>query len=170
MIGGGVVYTLGVAVDASSNLYIADSQNNRIRKVDSSGMITTVAGNGTGGLGGDGGPATSAQLFVNSVAMDAAGNIYAVSPNMIRKITPNGVIITIANAGGSRYVADGVSALNGGAGFFASNIALDPPGNIYIADFKNNRIRKIDKNGIISTYAGNGTQGFLATAGPLLKL
>jgi len=150
---------VGVGVDSFGNLYIADSLNNRVRKV-SNGVITTVAGTGTQGYSGDTGPATSAQLNVpTGVAADSAGNIYIADANnnRIRKVA-SGVITTAAGNGFSHFGGD-----NGPANLALFNVpfavAVDTAGNLYIADRENNRIRKIS-NGVIITVAGNGTAGF----------
>jgi uncharacterized protein (TIGR03437 family) len=153
----------GIAVDSAGDLYIADTNNNRIRKV-SNGVITTVAGNGTPGFSGDNGPATSAQLSnPRSVAVDSAGNLYFPDVNRIRKVS-NGVITTVAG--------NGTQGLGGDHGPAASaqlwdptGVAVDSAGNLYIADTGNNCIRKVS-NGVISTVAGNGTPGFSGDNGP----
>ncbi|MFI5148971.1 MAG: T9SS type A sorting domain-containing protein [Bacteroidia bacterium] len=157
----------GVAIDAAGNIYIADNSNNRIRKVSPAGLITTIAGTGTGGYGGDGGPATSALLnFPNGIALDGAGNIYIAdgSNNRVRKISPSGIINTIAGNGTAGFGGDGGPAttaqLNGPAA-----IAIDKTGNVYIADCTNQRIRKVDSSGTILTVAGNGTAGYGGDAG-----
>ncbi len=154
-------YPSGVAVDAVGNLYIADVVNNRIRKVNTSGVISTVAGNGTQGYSGDGGEATSASLFQPSgVAVDAAGNIFIADQrnNRIRKVNTSGVISTVAGNGIQDYTGDGGAATN--ASFWSPNgVAVDSSGNIFIADRYNNRIRKVDTNGIVSTVAGNSPFG-----------
>ena len=144
---------VGVAIDAASNIYIADDFNYRLRKVSPSGVITTVAGSGGFGFAGDGGPATDAQLrLVLGVAVDpSTGALYAADYNRVRKISPAGVITTAAGDGGN---GDGGAAIN--ATLAASGLALDPAGNLYIADSTNRRVRKVSTNGIISTVAGNG--------------
>jgi uncharacterized protein (TIGR03437 family) len=156
---------LGVAVDVAGNLYIADSFNNRIRRV-SNGVITTVAGNGQAGFIGDNGPATSAKLDgPQGVAVDSAGNIYIADTNnnRIRKVS-NGVITTVAGNGSLFFSGDNGPATNaqlkGPLG-----VAVDPAGNIYIADSVNNRIRRVS-NGVITTFAGNGGLGFSGDNGP----
>jgi uncharacterized protein YjiK len=158
-------HAFGVTVDASGNLYIADTSNNRIRMVTAStGIITTVVGNGTQGFTGDGGAATSAELWNPiGVVFDAGGDLYISdsSNNRIRMVAAGtGMISTFAGNGTAGYSADGVAAtsseLNSPYG-----IALDAGGNLYIADAANNRVRKVSAaTGIITTVAGDGTQGF----------
>ena len=156
---------LGVAVDNSGNVYVADRYNSRIRKIDASGIITTIAGGGTGGLG-DGGPATNAGLSnPNGVAIDNAGNIYISDGghSRIRKVNTSGIISTVAGNGSGWYTGDGVAAI--AASLFVGGIALDGAGNLYIVDQGNNRIRKVNSSGIISTIAGNGTSGYSGDGG-----
>ena len=164
-----------VALDGAGNLYIADTSNDRIRKVDTAGVISTVAGNGTEGYGGDGGPATAAQLnSPQSVALDGAGNLYIADRlnHRIRKVDATGVITTVAGDGtvGGRF---GAGAYGGDGGpavaaqlFSPNGMALDGAGNLYIADTGNDRIRKVDAAGVISTVAGSGTEGFGGDGGP----
>ncbi len=137
----------GVATDAAGNVYIADSEHARVRKVDSSGIITTVAGNGTVGLfSGDGGPATSASLSqLAGIALDTAGNLYiADSGNgRIRKVDTSGFITTVAGNGTFAFSGDGGPATNAALNF-PQGLAVDPTGNLYIADSFNNRIRKVN--------------------------
>ena len=151
-----------MAVDGSGNLYIADTFNHRIRKVDSSGNISTVAGNGTRGFGGDGGAATAAQLNRPvDVAVDGSGNLYIADNfnHRIRKVDSSGNISTVAGNGTRGYTGDGVAATATGLRN-PSGVALDGSGNLYIVDTNNHRIRKVDSSGNISTVAGNGTFGF----------
>ncbi len=148
--------------DAAGNFYIADRDNNRIRKVNTAGTITTIAGTGAAGYTGDGGSALLAKLrHPNGVAVDAAGNIYIADQgnDVIRKINTSGIISTIAGTGTAGFTGDG------GLATLArlddpEAVAVDISGNIYIADNNNSRIRKINTSGIISTYAGGGGTGF----------
>jgi sugar lactone lactonase YvrE len=155
---------VGVAVDSAGNLYIADSQNNRIRKV-SNGVITTVAGNGESGFSGDGGPATRARLFKpTGVAVDPAGNLYIADTanSRVRKVS-RGVITTVAGNGTIGFSGDGGPATS--AQLIRPNgLAVDSAGKIYIVD-EVHRIREIS-NGVITTVAGNGTPGFSGDNGP----
>ncbi|HUP02766.1 MAG TPA: putative Ig domain-containing protein [Bryobacteraceae bacterium] len=156
----------GVAVDSAGNVYIADSANYRIRKVNvSTGIITTVAGGGASGapgFSGDGGAATSAQFrAVYGVAVDSGGNIYIADTdnNRVRMVTAsNGKVNTIAGNGASGYAGDGGSALNAEVSY-PWDIAVDSAGTVYIADTFNNAIRRV-ANGVITTIAGGGA-GFL---------
>jgi uncharacterized protein (TIGR03437 family) len=155
----------GVAIDASGNLYIADTGSNHIRKV-SNGAITTVAGSGTDGFSGDNGPATSSQLSQPAgVAVDSVGNLYIddAGNNRIRKIS-NGVITTIAGDGFGPGIGDNGPATSASLGY-PKGLAVDSAGNVYIADTNNSRIRKVS-NGVITTVAGTGTSGFSGDGGP----
>jgi sugar lactone lactonase YvrE len=151
----------GVAVDTAGNVYIADTHNNRIRKV-TSGTITTIAGTGAAGFSGDGGAATSAMLNLpTAVAVDAAGNLYIADTNnhRIRKITGT-TMTTVAGNGEQLYLNDGVAATQTGLDS-PGGIAVDAAGNLYIADTRNQRVRKVTlSSGLISTVAGNGTKSF----------
>ena len=151
----------GVSADISGNVYIAVQGNNKIRMVTSTGIITTIAGTGTYGSSGDGGAATSAQL--NSpygVSVDISGNVYIADTynSKIRKVTSTGIIITIAGTGTDGRSGDGGAAtsaqLNGPSG-----VSVDISGNVYIADGSNSKIRMVTSTGIITTFAGMGTQG-----------
>ncbi len=156
-----------VAVDGRGNLYIADAENFRIRKVDSAGIITTVAGVGTQGFSGDGGPATAAQFNRPiGVALDRAGNLYIADASIrIRKVDSAGVITTFAGSGTRGFGGDGGPAT---AAQIDSprDVVLDTAGNLYIADANNHRIRKVDSSGVITTVAGTGTAGFGVDGGP----
>ena len=163
----------GVAVDGSGNLYISDWGNHRIRKVDAEGVISTVAGSGRSGFGmggysGDGGVAVAARLNTPiGVAVDGSGNLYIADSNnyRIRKVDAAGVISSVAGTGRADFSGDGGPAteayLRGPTG-----VALDRAGNLYIADWGNHRIRKVDSAGVISTVAGDGTRGAGGDGGP----
>jgi len=162
----------GVCVDSSRNLYIADRDNQRIRKVAiENGFIDTIAGDGTEGYGGDGGLATDAQLkFPRQVAIDSDRNVYIADRDnhRIRKVFTNGTITTIAGNGIQGFDGDGGLAiyakLNSPTG-----VCVDSLGNVYIADTDNNRIRKVNVKGIITTIAGDGTRAFSGDGGPALS-
>jgi RHS repeat-associated protein len=163
----------GLAVDVSGNIYIADTYDQRIRKVSvATGIITTIAGNGTAGFSGDGGPATSAKLDLPSaIALDSAGNLYIADTqnDRIRKVTlSTGIITTVAGSGnGSVFFSGDGGAATSASLYYPQGVALDAAGNIYISDGNNQRIRKVTiATGIITTIAGNGTQGYAGDGGP----
>jgi len=148
-----------VAVDASGNLYIADSYFSCVRKVDTNGIITTVAGNTTPGYSGDGGPATQAQLYrPHGMAVDASGNLFIADSgnHCVRQVDTNGIITTVAGTGTAGFIGDGGFAnyawLNAPRG-----VAVDASGNLFIADTGNSCIRQVDTTGIITTVAGTGS-------------
>ncbi len=155
----------GICFDESGNLYIADENGNQIRKVNTSGIISTFAGISYG-FSGDGGPATAAEMFYPSdIAVDGSGNIYIVDSYnaRIRKVATNGLINTVAGVGITGYSADGFAATS--AEIYPTCIAIDAAGEMYIADGNNSRIRKVDVSGIISTVGGNGHYGFSGDGG-----
>jgi len=161
----------GITADAAGNVYIADSKNNRVRRVRMDGIIETVAGNGQAGAAGDGAPATAAAVGPPSgVALDAAGNLYISqqTAHVIRRVAPNGIITTIAGTGTAGYSGDGGPATQAQMRS-PIGIASDSAGNLYVAEQPNHLIRKISAAGIITTVAGNGTQGFSGDGGPATK-
>jgi sugar lactone lactonase YvrE len=157
----------GVTVDSAGNVLIADYSNNRIRMVNPAGVISTIAGNGTTGFGGDGGPATSAQFYYpEGIAVNSAGNLFIAdsSNNRIRMVNPAGIISTVAGNGSGGYGGDGTSATSATL-YGPTGVAVDSAGNLFIADYSNQRIRMVDPAGVISTVAGNGTKGYGADGG-----
>lgn len=152
-----------VAIDASGNLYITDFFNHCVRKIDTNGIITTVAGNGTAGYSGDGGFATVAQVgYPKGIAIDNAGNLYVsqegnsqVQGDCVRKIDVNGIITTIAGTGVQGYSGDGGLATAAQL-WSPCGIKVDAADNLFIADYNNGVVRKVNSNGIISTVAGIG--------------
>ena len=160
-----------VAIDGSGYLYIADTANHRIRRVDLSGTITTITGTGEKGFSGDGGPAVSAQLSgPKGVAVDGVGNLYIADTenHRIRRVDPSGTITTIAGTGGNGFSGDGGPAVAAELNF-PEDVAIDATGSLYIADAGNNRIRRIDSSGMITTVAGTGQKGFSGDGGPAVS-
>ncbi len=160
-------YPTGVAFDASGNLFFSDQGNNVVRKINTSGVITTVVGNGSQGFSGDGGVATSAKLYNPTyITFDAAGNLYITDTHnhCIRMVNTSGIISTIAGNGIAGFSGDGGLAINAELKN-PSGIVFDIFGNLYIVDTDNFRIRKINTSGIINTIAGNGIQGFSGDGG-----
>jgi sugar lactone lactonase YvrE len=150
-----------VALDAAGNVYIADQSNHRIRRVDAvTHVLTTVAGTGTGGFSGDGGPATAAKLYSPfGVVLDARNNIYIADDDnyRVRRVDgATGTITTLAGNGTNGFSGDGGPAIAASLGEVAA-VAVDASGNVYIADPGNARVRKVDTAGVITTYAGGGT-------------
>ena len=160
--------TSGLAVDLAGNLYIADSWNNRVRKVSNSGIITTIAGGG-GSSYGDGGLATNAKVIDPAgLAFDSGGNLYISQVYtfgcVVRKVAPNGLITTVAGTSNCGYAGDGGPA----ASALLSDpegLAVDSAGNLYIAG-NDGRVRKVAPNGIITTVAGNGNSTYDGDGGP----
>lgn len=158
----------GLAADNHGNLYVADSGNHRVRMITPAGNIATMAGTGTPGGRGDGGPAREAQLDTpTGLALDAEGNLYVAERggHRIRRIDPAGRISTVAGDGRPGYGGDGGAArearLDSPAG-----VAVDRDGNLYIADTGNHRVRLVGRDGVIRTIAGDGTAGFAGDGGP----
>jgi hypothetical protein len=148
-------------VDGNGNLIFPDVYNVRVRLVDTNGNITTIAGNGSTGSGGDGGPATDASFdFPWGVAMDSFGNIYVSDQfnNNVRRIDTNGIITTVAGNGNSSTDGDGGAATNASV-VDPAGLIFDKQGNLYISQYGGGRIRRVDTNGMISTFAGGGAGG-----------
>ena len=146
----------GFAFDSAGNLFIADQANNRIRKLDTNGIITTVAGKSGSGYSGDGGAATNASLnYPQNVGFDAAGNLYIAGyyDNRVRKVDASGIITTVAGNGATTYSGDGGWAISASLNH-PPGVTFDTSGDMYISDCWNNRVRKVDANGIITTLAG----------------
>jgi len=153
----------GVSVDAAGNIYIADTSNCRIRKVNTYGQISTYAGTGVCDYSGDGGAAITAKLNnPRHIALDSSGNLYIADTDnhRIRKITAaTGTITTVAGTGSSGGAGDGGPAVNARLNH-PRGVFVDASGNIYIADTDNHRIRKVTTaTGTITTVAGTGTEG-----------
>jgi sugar lactone lactonase YvrE len=166
-----------VAVDTSGNFFIVDTASNRIYKVAGDGIIGAVAGSGTNGFAGDGKAALNADLsHPTGVAVDSFGNLFIADNgnNRIRKVLTNGTITTVAGNGTAAYGGDGSAATNASLFLSAlptfsaisSGVALDANGNLFIADTYNNRVRRVGTNGIITTVAGKGPQGYSGDGGP----
>ena len=165
-----IYYPSAVAVDAAGNLYICDQDNQRIRKVSSSGIISTIAGNGTVGYAGNGTSALTAEFhYPTGIAVDAAGNVYVCDNNnhRVRKINTSGTITTLAGNGVAGYNGDGIPATMAQLNYPA-DVAVDAMGNVYLSDQGNNRIRVIDTTGVINTIAGDGTPGNSGDGGPAI--
>jgi uncharacterized protein (TIGR03437 family) len=162
----------GVTVDSAGNIYVADTAKSVIRKIDTAGIITTVAGNGSTQFSGDGGPATSATIYLgnqhNGLALDNSGNLYIADygHNRVRKVDASGIITTVAGNGGIGFSGDGGPA-TGAQLRGPSGVAFDSAGNLYVVDALNFRVRKVDTSGIITTVAGIGlTVGTSGDGGP----
>ena len=162
----------GLAVAGDGSLYIADTDNSRIRRVGLDGIITTVAGTGVAGFSGDGGPATAAQLSSpGGIAVGPDGSVYVSvgdfppTDNRIRRVGPDGIITTVAGNGSSGFSGDGGPATEAELGiaqlpgFGPVGIAVGSDGSLYISELLNNRIRRVGPDGIITTVAGDGEPG-----------
>ena len=148
---------MGVAVDASGNVYVADSSNNKIRKVTSAGVVTTLAGSGSWGSTDAPGTAASFECPAG-VTVDASSNVYVADTynNKIRKVTSAGVVTTLAGSG-SWASTDGTGTA--ASFYFPSGVTADASGNVYVADSSNNKIRKVTSAGVVTTFAGSGSYG-----------
>ena len=161
----------GLLTDDKGNVYIADRDNHVVRMVNRKGIITTIAGNGTAGFSGDGGPAKKASLnYPSGLALDSKGNLYISdrSNNRIRRVNPKGVINTYAGNGEDGYSGDSGPALKARIDR-PFGLAIDKKDNLYIADRRNNRIRKINPSGIITTAAGDGGFFYMGDNGPAYR-
>ena len=157
-----------LAVDAQGNIFVGDEGNGRVRKIDTSGTVTTFAGNGLFRFSGNGGPATSATIYLPwGLAQDAAGNTYVSEPSYgrIRRIAPDHTISVFAGNGSLGYSGDEGPAINGSLSV-PQGLAVGPDGSVYVGDESNCVIRKIDPAGIIHTVAGNGKCGYSGDGGP----
>jgi uncharacterized protein (TIGR03437 family) len=159
---------VGLAVDAAGNVYLADQDNNRVRKVDTHGVITTLAGTGVAGFSGDGLPAAQAELNGPlGVCVAPNGGIYVNDEGneRVREISPSGIITTVAGNGSTGNSGDG-GAATAAEFMIPIRCAVDSSGNLFIVDQGAFRVRKVDGNGIITAYAGTGAQGFSGDGGP----
>src|SRR5690242_2936344 len=161
-------YPGALALDNSGNLYLTDGGHDRVRIVTLDGNISTIAGNGVRGFSGDGGNASLASLNnPQGVAVDNLGNIYIADAgnHRIRRVSADRTITTIAGTGAAGFSGDGGPA-TGAMLNFPTGAAVDTSGNVYIADFNNNRVRRVDTAGTIQTLAGSGQAGFSGDNGP----
>jgi uncharacterized protein (TIGR03437 family) len=152
----------GIAIDRWGNLYLSDTGNHRVRKISTSGVITTIAGTGVAGFSGDGGPAATAQLNLPyGLATDLAGYLYVADygNDRVRRIGLDGLIVTVAGNGTQGSTGDG-GAATGAQLLSPRNVAVDAVGNFYFSEFHGHRVRKVTPGGIISTVAGTGVAGF----------
>jgi trimeric autotransporter adhesin len=162
----------GVAVDAAGKVYVADSLNARVRRLEPGGNIFTFAGNGNFAYFGDAGPANRASVNQpEGVALDVAGNVYIADTlnNVIRKVTADGSISTVAGTGARGFSGDGGPAVEALLNHPHAVVA-DASGNLYIADTGNHRVRRVDPKGMVSTIAGSGLIGFDGDAGEAVTL
>jgi sugar lactone lactonase YvrE len=163
-------YPAGLVFDSAGDLIVADGLNNRIRKIDPSGIITTIAGTGATGYTGDGGPALDATFNqVWDVTYDPSGNLYIIDIGncVVRIVNASGIINTFAGNGTCGYGGDGGPAIHANLNF--SRAMVFARGNLYIADTPNHRVRKVNAHGIISTFAGNGQPGFSGDGGKAIN-
>jgi uncharacterized protein (TIGR03437 family) len=163
----GLDHPRGVAIGSNGTIYISDVDNHRIRAVSSTGLIATIAGNGLFGVSGDGGLAVNASFSdLMGLALDAAGNLYVAdaSNHRIRKISVSGIVTTFAGTGTQGFSGDGGLATNATLNR-PTSVAVDSQGNVYFSDSSNQRIRRVGGDGVITTIAGNGVEGFSGDGG-----
>jgi uncharacterized protein (TIGR03437 family) len=161
----------GIAVDRWGNLYLSDTGNHRVRRISTTGIITTLAGTGVAGFSGDGGPAATAQLNLPyGLAADLAGYLYVADygNDRVRRIGPDGVIVTVAGNGNQGSTGDG-GAATGAQLLSPRNVVVDAVGNLYFSEFNGHRVRKVTPGGIISTVAGTGVAGFSGDGFPAIN-
>lgn len=155
-----------IIIDNIGNILIAEYNSRRVRKIDTNGIIHTIAGNGTVGYSGDGGMATQAQLNPTSLALDKEGNLFVSDPyaNVVRKIDKFGIISTIAGNGNWLFAGDGVQATN--AQIQPNSVVIDSFGNLYLSDMFNKMIFQVNSSGVLYKVAGNGIAGYSGDGGP----
>lgn len=161
------VIPYALCVDNAGNIYFIDGYGTKVRKIDTAGIISTVAGTGTGGFSGDGGPATAANLAMNyGICLDSSNNLYLACDTRIRKIDiATGIINTIAGTGSTTYTGDGILAT--AASFVAMTLCIDAStSELYIQDIGHERVFKIDAAGMFYTVAGTGVAGYSGDGGP----
>jgi len=164
-------FPTGVAVGSDGSLYVADTFNGRVRRVDPNGIITTVAGSGSFGFSGDGGPATAAKFEdPRGVAVGSDGSLYISdsSNNRVRRVGPDGIITTVVGSASSGFSGDGGPATAASLNF-PTGVAVGPDGSLYIVDTFNNRIRRVSPSGLITTAAGNGSSIARGDGGPAIQ-
>jgi RHS repeat-associated protein len=162
---------VGVAFGQDGSLYVSDANNERIRKIDRNGIITTIAGTGLAGFSGDGGPASQAQLSTPaslSIGPDGSIYFYDADNNRVRRITPDGIIHTVAGTGNAGFSGDGGPATQAQIAS-ACFIKVGPDGSLYILEPNSQRVRRVDPSGIIRTIAGTGSQGFSGDGAPAVQ-
>jgi uncharacterized protein (TIGR03437 family) len=150
----------GIGVDPKGSLFVADFSDQRVRRINPDGMIATIAGNGISNNTGDGSLAVNAQLNQpNPLAVDSSGNVLVACNTRIRRIDISGIIATVVGTGDVGYAGDNGPATNARI-YFPRGLAFDSAGNLYIADTRNHRVRRVTRDGVITTIAGNGQQGY----------
>jgi uncharacterized protein (TIGR03437 family) len=167
---------VGIDVDAAGNIFFADYFNGRIRKISTSGVISTVAGFGTFAYSGDGASALQAGMTPSELALGSGGTFYIADDGLpgfgnnrrVRMVAANGTVSTVAGNGGAVDAGDGGAATS--ASFASVNgVAVDPAGNVYVAEYFSGIIRKVSPDGTITTFAGSGGAGFAGDGGPALQ-